>query len=702
MTATPSSEDARTLSHPPEKVPQGEQRFYTFFEQAAVGMAMVTVDGQFIQINQKFCDQLGYDKEELLQKTFQQITHPDDLAGDLAYVEQLLAGELSSYAMEKRYIRKDGTPFWVRLNTSLVQDEQGEPQYFIGTVENIEERKRLEATILQQQQALEAAARNAEAEQQRLFSLLLQTPACICILRGPEHMFAFANENYQQLFGSRNLIGKTIREALPEVAGQGFFELLDQVYTTDTPFIGDGMHIQLDRHNTGTLEDAYFNFVYQPTKNSQGVVDGIFVHAVEVTDLVQARENASNSKQRLEIAQRAGRIGTFDWDIQENEILWTPELELLYGLPAGGFEGKYQNWEQRVHPDDLPEAAASLLQAIQENTAYNTEFRIIWPDGSIHWLKGRGEITEFDEQGRPAKMIGVNIDITESKEAQQEKDRLLESLQEWNTNLENIVQQRTSVLRQLNTELQRSNQELQEFAYVASHDLQEPLRKIQAFGNLLIEEYGDQLSDGKEYLERMRNAASRMRVLIDDLLTFSRVTTKAMPFTPVDLNTVIRQVLDDLEPRLQATQGKVEVGPLPIIDADAGQMHQLFQNLLTNAVKFHKPDVHPYVKVSAEFPEQTTDSETGTETSNKQCVIYVQDNGIGFDEKYLDRIFTVFQRLHGRGQFEGTGIGLAVVRKIVERHYGAVTATSSVGNGATFIVTLPMTQQQAQVNEEEI
>jgi signal transduction histidine kinase len=261
-------------------------------------------------------------------------------------------------------------------------------------------------------------------------------------------------------------------------------------------------------------------------------------------------------------------------------------------------------------------------------------------------------------------------------------------------NLETLVAQRTEELRRANTELQRSNQELQDFAYVASHDLQEPLRKIQAFGNLLEEEYGDVLADGKTYLDRMRNAAGRMRVLIDDLLAFSRVTTKAQPLSLVNLNEIVQQISDDLETRLQITHGIIEVMDLPTIEADPQQMYQMLQNLITNALKFHRPDTPPVVKISAVM--QTAPQGI----REQQCQIFVEDNGIGFDEKYLDRIFTIFQRLHGRGEYDGTGIGLAVVRKIVERHNGTVTARSVPGHGATFIVTLPI--HQSVIEEDPI
>jgi light-regulated signal transduction histidine kinase (bacteriophytochrome) len=242
-------------------------------------------------------------------------------------------------------------------------------------------------------------------------------------------------------------------------------------------------------------------------------------------------------------------------------------------------------------------------------------------------------------------------------------------------------------LEALNTRLEQSNRELQDFASVASHDLQEPLRKIQAFGDRLRKRFGEQLgADGQDYLDRMHSAASRMATLINDLLTFSRVTTRAQPFAPVELSEIVNEVLSDLETRIESTGGRVDVQrPLPTIHADPTQMRQLFQNLIANALKFAKPEVPPVVTVAATIrpPENGSGGET--------CEIVVADNGIGFDEKYLDRIFNVFQRLHGRNEYEGTGIGLAVVRKIAERHGGTVTARSGEGQGAIFIVTLPVT-----------
>ena len=274
-----------------------------------------------------------------------------------------------------------------------------------------------------------------------------------------------------------------------------------------------------------------------------------------------------------------------------------------------------------------------------------------------------------------------------------ERKRAAEELQQAHDHLEVRVNERTAELNDANTELQRSNRELQDFAFVASHDLQEPLRKIQAFGDRLKTKHGPQLNEeAQDYLRRMQGAADRMHRLINDLLKFSRVTTKAQPFEPTDLEAAARDALSDLEVRLQETGGSVEIKDLPTIDADPLQMRQLFQNLVGNALKFHRPGVPPVIKIAGEVVKNNENGRS--DAAEDMFRLSVEDNGIGFEEKYLDRIFTPFQRLHGRMEFEGTGIGLAVCRKIVERHGGRLTAKSAPGNGSTFIATLPVKQDK--------
>jgi len=237
-------------------------------------------------------------------------------------------------------------------------------------------------------------------------------------------------------------------------------------------------------------------------------------------------------------------------------------------------------------------------------------------------------------------------------------------------------------------ELSRSNEELQQFAFIASHDLQEPLRKIKTFSERLITTCGDSLTEqGHDYLERMQSAVLRMQTLIDDLLRLSRVTTRAQPFVLANLGKITQEVLSDLEVRIQQTGATIEVGYLPTIKADPLQMRQLMQNLIGNALKFQRPRVPPVIKIYSQHLNNQSDKVT---VSSELCQIIVEDNGIGFDQKYCDRIFNIFQRLHGRQEYDGTGIGLAICRKIAERHHGSITAESQLGAGAKFIVILPI------------
>lgn len=266
-----------------------------------------------------------------------------------------------------------------------------------------------------------------------------------------------------------------------------------------------------------------------------------------------------------------------------------------------------------------------------------------------------------------------------------------EELKKHRDHLEDLVEERTAQLRETNAELKRSNKELEQFAYAASHDLKEPLRKVTGFGERMEKHCGDRLGEkGKDYLERMTNAAGRMSDLIDDLLTLSRVSTKGEPFQRVDLEDIIANVLSDMQICIQETDAEIEVGDLPDLEADPTQMRQLFQNLIGNAIKFRKEDVPPAVRIEGEIVQEGDNEEC--------CRITVEDNGIGFDEQYLDKVFTIFQRLHARSEYRGSGMGLALCDRIVKRHGGSITAESERGKGATFIVTLP--REHAEMDDE--
>lgn len=362
-------------------------------------------------------------------------------------------------------------------------------------------------------------------------------------------------------------------------------------------------------------------------------------------------------------------------------------------------------WFGRAHPDDRPAAERAWREAMLANEPFEAECRLQGIGGEYRWFLCRA-LPIRDESGRVARWFGTCTDVNDQRRAQAElEDRVRErtlELQQVVASLGEEVEERARNVKQLkliSRELARSNRELEQFAYVASHDLQEPLRKIQAFGDRLRSRYRDTLApQAAEYLDRMHAAAERMRRLIEDLLGFSRLTTRSAPFQSVDFNVLVAEVLGDLEERISQTSARIEIGSLPTIQGDPVQLRQLVQNLLANALKFHKPDQVPAVRVRSERIELPSGApEAAPDVPGYR--IEFQDDGIGFDMAYADRIFQVFQRLHGRDAYEGTGIGLAVCRKIAESHGGTIVAKSEPGQGASFVVTLPE-RQVARVNAE--
>ncbi|MGD9200096.1 MAG: ATP-binding protein [Chitinispirillia bacterium] len=263
-------------------------------------------------------------------------------------------------------------------------------------------------------------------------------------------------------------------------------------------------------------------------------------------------------------------------------------------------------------------------------------------------------------------------------------------------------------LKSFADKLKQSNQELQNFASIASHDLQEPLRKVIAFGDRLKSKYSSQLGEiGNDYLDRMRSATTRMQTLINDLLSYSRVTSKGKPFSESNLKQIVQEVISDLDIRIKQTEGKINVKNLVTIDADPLQMRQLFQNFISNALKFHKKGLPPVVDVEGQYVKYLEGKSVISNEESDFIQLTFQDNGIGFDEKYLDRIFGIFQRLHNRNEYEGTGIGLAICRRIVERHGGSITGHSTPGQGAQFIIVLPVkheikNKETAEAEKEEV
>ena len=389
-----------------------------------------------------------------------------------------------------------------------------------------------------------------------------------------------------------------------------------------------------------------------PVRNEHGTVFAGMTMAQDITEQKEREQFLRDAKAQLEAATEAGAVGTWEWHIPDDRFVAGASLAKQFGVsPEKAREGvPLDQFASSIHEADRESVLAMVEEAMNSCGEYEAEYRTRNAEGEFRWVVARGHV-ECDEDGNPVRFPGALTDITERKKNQQ---RLEETIQK----------------------LEASNERLEQFAYAASHDLQEPLRMVSSYLQLIERRYEDDLDpDGEEFLEFAINGAERMRQMIDSLLEYSRIETHGNPLEPTDLNGVFGDVLDDLGMQVEQSNAEITVDSLPQVQGDRRQMRQLFQNLLDNAITY-SGDNPPRVHVSAE-------------QSGSEWVISVRDEGIGIDPGHTDEIFEVFQRLNHREEYPGSGIGLALCQRIVERHGGDIWVESELGEGSTFSFTLP-------------
>jgi PAS domain S-box-containing protein len=481
-------------------------------------------------------------------------------------------------------------------------------------------------------------------------------------------ILVYANDEALRLIGAKDrseVLGMNITQIVHPDFHEVIFKRVQEIYKGNrehTELIEEKL-IRLD----GEIIDAEIVsqlITYKGKPCIQVIVRDITERKRAETALRQSEERfrtlIEQSADAIQLVDGQGKM-FYSSDSVERVVGYTP-AELLK-----------KNVEEFIHPEDFPYFSERFVWLVQNpGKQINIEYRVKHKNGSWVWLEATG-VNHLNNPSINALVANFR-NITDRKGA-------FEELAKIKSELEDRVEQRTEELIKANKELQRSNKELEDFAYVASHDLREPLRKITSFSNLLEVRHKKELSESAQmYVESMKKASTRMNTLINDLLTYSRVATKAQPFKEVNLNKVIEEAIEDVQIRIEQSKAKVTVERLGTIEADALQLRLLFQNILSNALKYKQENIIPRISIKAKQKDNT-------------ITLFIKDNGIGFDEKYLDRIFTIFQRLHGKGIYDGTGIGLAICKKIIERHNGTITAKSVEGKGTTFIVTLPLKQR---------
>lgn len=479
---------------------------------------------------------------------------------------------------------------------------------------------------------------------------------------GPTLRFTYVSSRFEEITGISpdTVIGHTLLEIAKADLKDPQWQRYLEDFLAQRPFREFAFQTTLP-----SGEVRHFRVNGKPFFDSKGAFLGYRGTGRDVTESEQTSGDLYTVKARLEhlLNTSPAMIYSFKATGNHEATFASNNIKSRLGHEPEEFLADPAFWTNHVHPEDIERLFADMDKLFK--TGHHVqEYRFRHKAGGYRWMRDELVLVE-DADGNPLEVVGYWVDITDRKRAE-------EAVQEYAERLE------------------RSNRELQDFAYVASHDLQEPLRKIEAFGDRLKVKYSDSLGeDGQMYLERMQSAAKRMRSLINALLSYSRVTTKAQPFEPLDLTAVAKDAVSDLQVRIESAKARVEIGDMPTIDADRTQFHQLLLNLIGNSLKFCREDRTPVVTVSAEICGRDGAHAHLADPEDVWCKISIADNGIGFDPKYVDKIFNMFQRLHGRGEYEGTGIGLATCRKIVERHGGTITAKTVPGEGATFIVLVP-------------
>ncbi|HUC83043.1 MAG TPA: PAS domain S-box protein [Flavisolibacter sp.] len=625
--------------------------------------------------NEGFKSLFGYAEEEIEATTesWHSRLHPEEREQVIDDIQRTIDSGTKNWSKEYRFRKKDGSYSTVLDRGYALHDETGKPYRMLGAMQDI---------TLQ-----EISRREAEESAQQIRALIESAPFPIGVYIGREMRIAFVNQSIIDVWGKGpDVVGKTYAEVLPELATQHIYTQLDNVYSTGLPFHAKNQRVDLVVDDK--LQPFYFNYSFTPLFDAQGKVYGVMNTAADVTDLMVAKQQVEQSERNFRSMILQSPVAMCILlgpehvvDIANDTMfeLWGKSKETMLNKPifVGLPDAKEQGLEQLlrdVYHNGISVTASErpvqlVRKGVQETVYINFNYEPYW-----------------DADGFILGILAVAVDVTEQVLSRHK--------------IEEVVIQRTKELASANDSLIKSNEELkhtnanlEEFTYAASHDLKEPVRKIHVFSGRLKDSLGNRMTNTeKNFFERIELASRRMSTLIDDLLTYSEVGHQAAFEDEVNLNDLVRQVLHDLDLEIEQKQAMIQVQPLFNIKGHQRQLLQAFQNLVSNALKYSKADTPPVIEISC---SKLKGSEAGLRLNNEEqqkefYQVTVRDNGIGFDQANAERIFNVFTRLHGRAEYKGTGIGLSIVRKVVQSHNGHVWAESAEGKGATFRLLFPV------------
>ncbi|HEX5840493.1 MAG TPA: PAS domain S-box protein [Anaerolineales bacterium] len=607
-----------------EAIRESEDKFKFVFEYSLIGKSITLPDGT-VNLNRSFAGMLGYSIAELQNKKWQEITHPDDLAMSSEAIAPLVAGEKNSVRFTKRYLHKSGSVVWADVSTVVRRDGEGKPQYFITALLDITERKQAEARI----------------NDLLMFNdRILNTVPVGLLTFKTSGACDFANENAGSILGATvdKLLAQNFR-SLDSWKRSGLLDLAEEAIACGFPVSGDIHHISTFGKDLWLRASAV---TFRSNEEER-----LLLTISDITERKKAEEALRLENERFMRFFHSNIVGMVIANAQGGIVLANDYYLNLLGVSQEELLAGSVDWRQYT-PAEWLAADEKALQELQDRGVcdpYEKEY--IRADGT------RVPVYLADAMlpGPEGNIAAFVLDISDRKRAEQAVERI--------TN-----------------DLLRSNAELEQFAYVASHDLQEPLRMVSSYMQLLARRYQGKLdSDADEFIGYAVDGAKRMQNLINDLLAYSRVGTRGSEFTPVSAEFLLQEALANLQLTIEDTQAKITHDALPPVLGDPIQLSMIFQNLLGNAMKFRGAET-PCIHI-------------GVQEEEGNWIFSVRDNGIGLDPKFAERIFVIFQRLNDRSSYPGTGIGLAICKRIIQRHGGRIWVESQPGQGATFLFTLP-------------
>jgi len=667
-----------------QRIEETQRELLSSFEESPVAIATLSRENLTFKIVNKFYAELvGRRSEDLIDKPLLEALPEIAGQGFDALIHNVIATGIPYIAKEVRVeLLRSGKMETVYVDLNYQPRYEGKDNV-IGIL--------VVATDVTEQVM---ARKHIEASEAKLRSIIASAPAGMGLFVGRDLIVESPNQTFIDIVGKGpDIVGKPLREVMPELIteGQPFLKILDDVFTTGVQFQSPGSLVKIVQN--GVMTYNYYNITYTPVFDVYGEVYAILDIAIDVTDQVKAQQALEEAEAELRGAIELAGLATWKLDIKNSTYKYSQRfIEWL------GFTEDTQDLVAAYNP--LPGEYRESVPALIEKTIapgssgfYDNIHPVVnHSTGQVRLIHAQGQVF-YDSSGAPAFLSGTAQDIT----LQREMQMALEAEVKLRTKeLDEVVEKLQITVGELgesNTKLMQSNAELAQFAYIASHDLQEPLRKISTFSQLLERNLGSHASDeSKNFLSKIRNSSARMTALIRDVLMYSQLAKENETYEQVNLNQILENILSDYDLLTEQKGAIINQQVLPVIEAIPLQMTQLFANLIGNALKFVAKDVKPIVTISAEQLSKEAIKALDLSPDSEYYNIQFADNGIGIPTEYAEKIFNIFQRLHRKSEYEGTGIGLAMCKKIVQNHQGHISIENNSNGGTIFNVILPVKQ----------